>query len=239
MPSLIKLISICGENCVYLSKEALLCSHELDNEWLWETSFLAVAWSSERAVNLICIWLPVCWAWRDWRILSYHDPMVCLASQLTWYLFPRNHCVRATRVKATGVVVEEEEAVMKSSLLVCVSLQDCAAALFWIRKAWRSSGCGRIQHAWWSYLSATLQRSPPDSWVLLSQVPRYPQGCDQSPSCPESHRHWEGCQKPLLNGGELWEGLAAGKLCILLSFLCCASRRNHNDSFCSTHVEGS
>lgn len=50
-------------------------------------------------------------------------------SLLACWLFPCNHCVRASHAEATGVVVEEE-ATMKSSLLVCVSLQGGNAALF-------------------------------------------------------------------------------------------------------------
>lgn len=77
LPSLLKLVSVCDEGWVYFSKEVLLCSRELDNKWLWETSSQEAAWSREWAMHMICIWSSVCWALRDWRISVYYDPLVC------------------------------------------------------------------------------------------------------------------------------------------------------------------
>lgn len=77
LPSLLKSVSVCDEGWVYLSKEAVLCSRELGNEWLWETSSWEAAWSREWAMHMICIWSSMCWAWGDWRILGYCDALVC------------------------------------------------------------------------------------------------------------------------------------------------------------------
>lgn len=74
LPSLLKLVSVCDEGWVCFSKEVLLCSRELDNKWLWETSSQEAAWSREWAMHTICIWSSMCWALRD---SVYYDPLVC------------------------------------------------------------------------------------------------------------------------------------------------------------------
>lgn len=43
---------------------------------------MAVGWSTEWAMNLICIWSSVCWAWREWRILDTMIPWFALVGQL-------------------------------------------------------------------------------------------------------------------------------------------------------------